>query len=307
MTNEQRFETLCILEATQEELVYMIEKRTRDEYAREKFKKKYKFVPDKPGSNKGTITINGEKRHVDMGKSSMVNFGGQDTVRQTAADINSKNGDILLDKNYFKLKNQKRRDAVIQHEVGHTKLHSVRGDSNVADPRSFSPKNRGVARRNAYNGGKENLESMGKETLKMFGIDPSSKSTRKMLNDNLDAAMGKSDKKYNERSKKNPYRKEREELLKQAGKYRSKSSSHANEQEFEADRFAANRAGAKNLKAGVREYTNKTKKMYKNMKGLSNDQKKQVVKNYNKVNAIDQKARSKALKDKKLRDAELYK
>lgn len=307
MTNEQRFETLCILEATQEELVYMIEKRTRDEYAREKFKKKYKFVPDKPGSNKGTITINGEKRHVDMGESSMVNFGGQDTVRQTAADINSKNGDILLDKNYFKLKNQKRRDAVIQHEVGHTKLHSVRGDSNVADPRSFSPKNRGVARRNAYNGGKENLESMGKETLKMFGIDPSSKSTRKMLNDNLDAAIGKSDKKYNERSKKNPYRKEREELLKQAGKYRSKSSSHANEQEFEADRFAANRAGAKNLKAGVREYTNKTKKMYKNMKGLSNDQKKQLIKNYNKVNAIDQKARSKALKDKKLRDAELYK
>ena len=285
----------------------MIEKRTRDEYAREKFKKKYKFVPDKPGSNKGTITINGEKRHVDMGKSSMVNFGGQDTVRQTAADINSKNGDILLDKNYFKLKNQKRRDAVIQHEVGHTKLHSVRGDSNVADPRSFSPKNRGVARRNAYNGGKENLESMGKETLKMFGIDPSSKSTRKMLNDNLDDAMGKSDKKYNERSKKNPYRKEREELLKQAGKYRSKSSSHANEQEFEADRFAANRAGAKNLKAGVREYTNKNKKTYKNMKGLSNDQKKQLIKNYNKVNAIDQKARSKALKDKKLRDAELYK
>ena len=297
MTNEQRFETLCILEATQEELVY----------TREKFKKKYKFVPDKPGSNKGTITINGEKRHVDMGKSSMVDFGGQDTVRQTAADVNSKNGDILLDKNYFKLKNQKRRDAVIQHEVGHTKLHSVRGDSNVADPRSFSPKNRGVARRNAYNDGKENLESMGKETLKMFGIDPSSKSTRKMLNDNLDDVMGKSDKKYNERSKKNPYRKEREELLKQAGKYRNKSSSHANEQEFEADRFAANRAGVKNLKAGVREYANKTKKMYKNMKGLSNDQKKQVVKTFNKANAIDQRARSKALKDKKLRDAELYK
>ena len=35
--------------------------------------------------------------------------------------------------------------------------------------------------------------------------------------------------------------------------------------------------------------------------------KKQLIKNYNKVNAIDQKARSKALKDKKFRDAELYK
>lgn len=307
MTNEQRFETLYILEASQEELAYMIEKRTRDEYAREKFKKKYKFIPDKPGSDKGTITINGEKRHIDMGKSKLIDIDGQYQMRQTAANTYSKNGDIILDKNYFKLKNQKRRDAVLQHEVGHTKLHSVRGDSNVADPRSFSPKNRGVARRNAYHASKENLESMGKETLKMFGIDPSSKSTRKMINDNLDDLMGKSDKKYNERSKKNPYRKEREELLKQAGKYRNKSNSHANEHEFEADRFAANRVGVKNVKAGVREYTNKNKKTYKNMKGLSNDQKKQLIKNYNKVNAIDQKARSKALKDKKLRDAELYK
>ena len=298
MTNEQRFETLYILEASQEELAYMIEKRTRDEYAREKFKKKYKFVPDKPGSNKGTITINGEKRHIDMGKSKFIERDDDLLDRVTSANVYGKNGEIVVDKNFFKLKNAKRRDAVLQHEMGHTKLHSTRGDSATADPRSFSQKNRGIARRNLVNSLKEG-----------YGYDEHhkpDKATKELLGEVADVYVSKRDKRYAEKSEKNPYRKKRDELLKQAGKYRVKSASHANEQEFEADRYAANKSGAKNVKRSAREYVRKDKKTTKKLKGFDKLSKEEIKKQ-NKTEEADLKARSKALKDKKLRDAELYK
>ena len=36
-------------------LITLSEMKTREEYARRSFKKKYNFKPDKPGSNSGTI------------------------------------------------------------------------------------------------------------------------------------------------------------------------------------------------------------------------------------------------------------
>ena len=38
------------------DLMVLNEKKTQEEYARRRFKEKYNFEPDKPGSNTGTIT-----------------------------------------------------------------------------------------------------------------------------------------------------------------------------------------------------------------------------------------------------------
>lgn len=289
----ESYDREMITESEKDELLYIIEKKTQEHYSRESFKKKYHFVPDKPGSDKGTITINGEKRHVDIGKTKYAEFADTFVTRQTMADIGGENGDILIDKNFFKLKNDKRRDAVLQHEFGHTKLHPMNGESKTADPRTFSPKNKGISRRTIFNNGKKSLAE--------FGYSMSDKNNRKMLNDTIDDQC-KNSEKYKERSDKNEYRKKREELLKHASKYVSKGSSHANEQEFEADKYAANKAGTKNLKSGIREYTRMYKKDYKKAKIP-----KEAIKDFNKETYTDLKARSKALKDKKLRDADLYK
>ena len=115
----------------------MLEKKTREEYAVDKFKKRYKFEPDEPGSKTGTITVNGEKHRVDidhnkylMGKETIDPVTGKGVEyaqipRYTSTDLTS--GKITLGKEYFsRVKNQKRRDAVLNHEIGHKKLHSKR-------------------------------------------------------------------------------------------------------------------------------------------------------------------------------------
>ena len=45
----------------------------------------------------------------------------------------------------------------------------------------------------------------------------------------------------------------RENAMQKLSKYQSKNNAHANVAEFEADRYAANKAGSKNIKKGIRE------------------------------------------------------
>lgn len=291
----ESYENGLITESEKDELLYVVEKRTKEQYAKEKFKKQYHFVPDKPGSDQGTITINGEKRHIDIGKSRYINVEGEEAPRQMSADQAGKRGDIFVDKNFFKFKNKKRRDALLQHEFGHTKLHAINGDSTTADPRSFSQKNKGIAKRTLFNQAGPAVSALG------YDIH-SNKEIRNALNDELDKKIPNS-KEYKKRSDENSYRKKRDELLTHASKYRLKDTPHANEQEFEADRYAANKAGASNLKRAVREHY----KRYKSDAFKNNNLTKEEKKSFNKHIEADMKARSKALKDKKLRDADLYK
>ena len=62
------------------------------------------------------------------------------------------------------------------------------------------------------------------------------------------------------------------------------------------------KSGLKNMKRGMNDYNKQNKKMYKKMR-LN----KELIKNFNKQCDADSKSRSKALKDTKLRDADLYK
>ena len=118
-------------------LVYLMEKKTREEYGVDKFKKRYDFKPDAPGSKRGTITVDGEKHKVDidhkkltrksarMDRKSGKIVGDEDIPRTTSTDMYS--GEIALGPEYFtRIKNQKRRDGILKHEIGHKKIHSLK-------------------------------------------------------------------------------------------------------------------------------------------------------------------------------------
>ena len=75
MTNEQR--NSLFMESYYDS--YFTEKKTKEEYSMDKFKKKYKFIPDKTkGGNdprRGTIDPgNGHRIKVDFGKNKTLTF-----------------------------------------------------------------------------------------------------------------------------------------------------------------------------------------------------------------------------------------
>lgn len=111
-----------------------IEMKTREQYALDKWKKQYNFEPLNKQGNYGYITVNGEKHKVNLsGKykqfsdGKMTNFSSVTGIvpRQYIGDTSSDIGTINLNKNYFKLKNKKRRDAILQHEIGHYVLQHL--------------------------------------------------------------------------------------------------------------------------------------------------------------------------------------
>ena len=76
-----------------------MEKKTREEYAVNKFKKRYNFKPENPGNTRGVITVDGERHRIDIGhkkltkKSSVKNMvtgktvGEFDEPRMTETDL----------------------------------------------------------------------------------------------------------------------------------------------------------------------------------------------------------------------------
>lgn len=117
----------------QEELGYLIvEKRTREQYAIEKFKKKYNFEPTDKYGLSGWITVDGQRHkvHMSSGYSMMIDGKRVPAAAMTGMMLskdflglpNPRAGELLLDKDFFKFKNGKRRDAFLQHELGHKAL-----------------------------------------------------------------------------------------------------------------------------------------------------------------------------------------
>lgn len=105
----------------------------------DKYLSKYNYKGDK---NEGTIEVDGKTYHIDRNTNSkkMIPHGEikYPVNRSTSGEIASIDGKkhIHLDKNFEKLKNNKRRDAALQHEIGHVNLHHVI-DSNTTDGRSM--------------------------------------------------------------------------------------------------------------------------------------------------------------------------
>ena len=110
------------------------EKKTSSEYALEKFKKKYHY-----DSKSRTILVDGTRYKVNItfnNNLTYVTYGGKTiwSVNTTSTSVDDNgNTSINIDKNFFKLKGQKRRDAALQHEVGHSKLHMTNPLANTTD------------------------------------------------------------------------------------------------------------------------------------------------------------------------------
>lgn len=273
------------------DLMILNEKRSREDYHRESFKKKYKFEPSEEDKDIGTITDKqGKKYKVDMRKSKTVDMDlGSFSIpvpRSTSAKIDSKDSDIILDKNFFKLKGSnknERRDAILQHEIGHQNLHNINPENKTVDK-----KNRDMSV----------FKNLAKGTFKdQSGLDISGATidhgTRKDFHD------GGGAKEYAASTTKDKNeKKQRRADLAAAKKYEGKGP-HQNASEFEADRFAANRTSEGALKRALRD---SYKNVYKDNSGN-----KEVRKYFTKSGTADMDRRTKALKDKDLRNAKTYK
>lgn len=295
------------------DLMVLNEKKTQEEYARRRFKEKYNFEPDKPGSNTGTITDkSGKKYKVDMKPGKMdAGMGKIDTP--TSAEIygdNAKDSKINLDKNFFKIKGShkgERRDAALQHEIGHQNLHNTHAENKTVDKKNRTME----VYKNVISGSVK--DNYGADISSDKDIDQSaygSKSAhkyRKELND-----QGETAKHYAKKLGSKEERKQRNADL-EVAKHYEKKSPHANAAEYEADRFAANRTSERAVKKGVRNAYKLARKDYdKTFDAITGgygdeDDRKRFKKNMNNTAEVDMKQRSKALKDDAMRKAKSYK
>lgn len=295
---------------------YFVEKKTREQYRIDSFKKKYNFKPDKPGAKTGTITVNGEDYPVDFNKDNA----------HTGAYTLGTNGKIIISDDFFKLKGSKkneRRDAILNHEIGHIKLHSLNPDSTKLDKSKMSSKT---------------YKKIADSFFRMNGYDPDylSKKDKKVISGEDYKPL-----KYNLKSLSNSkkQRNERDESWKNAEKYGGKKvGSHLNAMEIEADRYSANKTSSSALKKGLRNvytigkrsFSDQKKfvngvnkeirsnlkengkageyKNYKINKGTFSDEERKLIKKDNNIKTTSEyNARSKALKDKKLIQSKVYK
>lgn len=289
ITQSEKFELLYMVEyesITDDELI--LEKKTRDEYAREKFKKKYNFVPDKDDKygDKGTIIANGEKVPIDLGKSKYVD-GDR---RVTGVRYTDKN-DILLDPIFFKLKNQKRRDAVLHHELTHRNWQMPAAPDNMRVPEIEKAELNEIITR---------LKSKGH------------------TDDQINKAMDLIKKHVKENLNNKPYNadnKERSNALKKLDEnHTSKTNYHVNNLEKEADIGAAKATSRKDLTKALNEYIKHkrkaTKKYVKSISGnLDKESKKKYLDAMKRVNISseeDFKKRAASLKDNDLYNIDYY-
>ena len=275
-------------------LLALDEMKTREEYARRSFKKKYNFEPDKPGSDTGTITDKeGKKYRVDMEKSSTMDVSGYEVPRQTAADLNDEEGKINLDKNFFKLKGSnkgERRDAMLQHEIGHQKLHNMNPNNTMVEDKNRNMK---VFKSTIKNMIKDQTDGI--VDISRKGSDDEKRTVhdvRKDIYDNYGA------KEYASSIRATKQERNQREKDHSAAKKFERPGIHMNAEEYEADRHAANRTSESATKKGIRDFY---KNNYRDIKD------KNVRKYLKKVGTADTQQRSKALKDPDMRRANTYK
>lgn len=216
----------------QECLLYLIEKKTEKEYRERQIKKRYKVKVDPNDKNKGTIQVDGKTYEIKLDKPSI------------AADFND--GVLYLDlKQLAKIKGAKARDAIVQHEVGHLKTQS----------RHTPQKNRHLDRSVIDKDIHDQIAMTPDDQYAAFGRE-------------LGMHAASQDRVDKDNARKRFYRRtkgqEDKEKIELRKNFRTKMEphnkvlTHANTNEYEADRYAANRVGAKHLKRGVRRFYKQT-------------------------------------------------
>ena len=219
MTNEQR--NSLFMESYYDS--YFTEKKTKEEYSMDKFKKKYKFIPDKTkGGNdprRGTIEVDGKRYKVDMGKDKMKirDLTGKECRIDKFVGLRFTDNTVQLPKEYFdRTKNQKRRHGALMHEIGHSELHNI-------NKRKIDNSDVDMIKRQIRHNMKQLQPSISEEQVKYITglvIDElSSKITSKPTIKSID---------------------KRREMLKIIDKIckENKANTHENSSEYEADAYA---------------------------------------------------------------------
>lgn len=182
-----------------------------------------------------TIKLSGKRYKVDPGFSSKMKISSIDgapiyTARTTSADTKSDDPKIYLDKDFFKILGKKSKEAVIQHEVGHLKMHSMSPDSKIRD-KAFASKNTfaDMIKANLVGFDNETKKEVVREALKDPGIKKIMQQKSGEISDADRKAVRQIMKKY-------------------------AHGGHSNPTELEADRYAANRTSNSALTSGLSQY-----------------------------------------------------
>ena len=249
---------------------YYTEMKTREEYAIRKFKKKYDYDP-KTKTIKGP---DGERIEVDIDtknpKMKITNAYGNkvDADRMTSSDKLSVTPKISLDSRFFKLKNQKRRDAILHHEIGHTKLHSPNTSKPELKTRSVGNdiadeviddlgkiyKKRGLANDDDIDKMKQrgSLKIRKDQIIKKYekDMDENKKSSKLRKSSYEKFKKDDEDYKYYKPRKSNTDEQNKKENRRKPD---NMTDPHTSAKEFEADRYAANKTSKSELKKAIRE------------------------------------------------------
>lgn len=287
---------------------FITEKATSEQYRMKAFKKKYNYNPkDK------SIIVDGEKYYVDLDVNNPImkikdaNGNFTTVARFTSANIMDDNGTINLDKNFFKLKNSGRRDAILKHEIGHVKSNAIKNNGK-AESASIQTN---------YDAYVKETFNTAKSFFKQLDIHMTDKEIMSIIKQQLkDAGITQStyEPTSAERKKQKVIREIRAYIEKKYTANRDAYNDHTNYKEIEADRYAANHSSDSNLKKGLREYNkyNKSEKSIKRqLKASGAPSTKEVVdasrKKITRGGNDDYELRAKALKDKKIKDNSAYK
>ena len=254
--------------------------------------KQFNFKPDKPGSSIGTIDVEGKKYKVNI------------NAKETEAKTGSDDSMINIGKDIYQLKGSnkgERRKAAINHEIGHQNLHNTNPDNKTVDSNNRSKQEfrRGINNSFKSKYGLDMSKDNDVRNIAHRYFGSSSTRIKRIIDSNspdknrelLYKNMGE-DEYLKNTSDEN--RKNRDKALKKAKKYEDTSkSSHLTAEEFEADRYAANRTSERAVKKALAN-SNKLKSKSHNS-------------STNKEAEEDYAQRAKALKDKDLRDEKIYK
>lgn len=284
-----------------------------------KFMEKFHYDPKKK-----TIEVNGRKFKVDLDtdkKTVEIKTLTGKTVtklRYTAAYTDMRDPLIVFDSMFFRIRGEKSREAVLQHEIGHTRMHGLNPIGKHRD-RAF-----------AYKGTIEDKAQYRQDPEKLTD-DDREKLCKKLLRKPVVRLWLISG------SKEVP-KEVRDEIRETLNQY--SLGGHSCPMELEADRYAANQTSERAMISALKQlgaiefkdYEKDTKEYVKkrlaedkefqknnphlypkrNMRAVHLGYKYKVKRDLKKVkhdikNDPETKMRIKALKDKKLRNAEIYK
>lgn len=279
---------------------YYIEKKSIREYRKDRFKKKYDYDPKSKTIKDGTtgkrieMDLDTEKKTTkitDPNTGDLIKY-----KRSTAMDTFSDNPRIILGRNFFDVKGSDVRNWALNHEIGHTKLHSF--SSSDDSLKSFKALEKMIVDMETKTIENEMKKGTTKRKIQAYFNSPQYNNIKtSLINKYIKGMISAKSLKYEIRD--NILNKLDE--IKESNKKAGKPKYQPNFKEIEADQYANNtsKGGSKNMKrALLRSYKAVKRQM------VRDHESKEKIKEYNKSANKDINARVKLAKSNTLSKSE---